>query len=242
MLSQTKGIFLHGVKYGESSLIATIYTEKFGRQSYIINSVKGKKAGNKSSALQPLFLLDMIVYQKENREVQRMKEFKTYETFRSIPFDIKKSTQAIFIAEVLYKLLQEEESNPVLFSFFENAIKYLDLTGESIGNFHLFFLARLTEFVGIRPQFNSSVNNSFFDLKKGETSLSEPAHPFFMDKNETSLFFNLVEMKTEKLQEFKINREYRNRLLIKIIDYYRQHFDTLREIKSLAVLNEIFSL
>ena len=127
MLSQTKGILLHNVKYGENSIIATIYTEKFGRQAYIVNSAKGKKAKNKASMLQPLYLLDMVVYQKQSREVQRIKEFKTYETFHSIPFNIKKSTQVIFIAEILYKLLREEESSPELFHFCENAIKYLDL-------------------------------------------------------------------------------------------------------------------
>lgn len=240
MLSQTKGILLHNTKYGENSIIATIYTEKFGRQAYIVNSAKGLKTRNKASMLQPLYLLDMVVYQKQSREIQRLKEFKTYETFHSIPFDIKKSTQALFIAEILYKLLREEEGNPELFHFFENAIKFLDLSNEGINNFHLFFLSRLTGFLGIHPNIKIQKNGTYLDLRKGISSMIEPPHPLYMNKYETQLFQQLVNIKIENLPVFQINREDRMSLLIKIIEYYHQHFDSMGEIKSLYVLKEVF--
>ena len=241
MLSQTKGIFLHHVKYGESSVIATIYTEKYGRQAYIINSVKGKNTGHKASLLQPLYILDMIVYHKDSREVQRIKEFKAMEILMTIPYDIRKSTQAIFIAELLYKLLHEQESNPDFFQFFENAIRFLDLSEENISNFHLFFLSRLTGFLGVSPHIADAPPDSFLDLRKGTCSRTEPSHPLYMDKTETQLFSQLVQLKINRFPELKINRETRKKLLLKIIEYYHQHFDSLGEIKSLPVLNEVFS-
>ena len=48
MLHKTKGIVLGHVKYGESSLIIHVYTEKFGIQSYIENGVRKAKAKQKS--------------------------------------------------------------------------------------------------------------------------------------------------------------------------------------------------
>ncbi len=240
MLSQTKGILLHSIRYGENSLIVTLYTEQFGRQAFMVQSAKGKKARNKTSLLQPLFLLDLIVYYKQSREIQRIKEFKTYETFRSIPFEIKKSTQALFLAEILYKLLREEESNPALFHFCEEALLFLDRTDQGIANFHLYFLSRLTGFLGILPHIRISGKGSWLDLHTGISMSAEPAHSEIMNIRETDLFHQLTTMPIENLPEFTINRETREIFLRKLIAYYRHHFDSLGEIKSLPVLKEIF--
>ena len=59
MLATTEGIVLHLIKYRESSVITTIYTRDFGRQSYLINAARSKKSKNKASLLQPLFLVDL---------------------------------------------------------------------------------------------------------------------------------------------------------------------------------------
>ena len=48
MLATTEGIVLHTIKYGESSVIATIYTRDFGRQSYLVNAAHGKHSKNKA--------------------------------------------------------------------------------------------------------------------------------------------------------------------------------------------------
>src|SRR5660397_174261 len=102
MLATTEGIVLHFIKYGESSVIATIYTRDFGRQSYMINAARSKKSKNKASLLQPLFLVDLVAYQKQSRELHRVKELKSNQPYQNIPFDITKSSLAIFLAEVLY--------------------------------------------------------------------------------------------------------------------------------------------
>ena len=39
-LHKTKGIVLRTVKYGETSIIVTIFTELFGIQSYLVNGVQ----------------------------------------------------------------------------------------------------------------------------------------------------------------------------------------------------------
>jgi DNA repair protein RecO (recombination protein O) len=240
MLSTTKGIILHFIKFGETSVIATIYTERFGRQSYMVNSAFGKNAKNKASLLQPMFLLEMVVYHKQTREVQRLKEFKTYTAFQTIPFNVNKSAQTIFIAEVLFKLLREEESNPELYHFIETSILYLDQMKEGVNNFHLFFLAKLTSFLGIYPNIDSEENSSWLDMKKGTSTTTEPAHSMFMDKEQTDVFNQLVNLNIDDLPRFCLNRPLRKSLLAKMVDYYREHFESMGEIKSLPVLNEVF--
>ena len=74
MLKKTKGIIFHQVKYSESSVIVKIYTELLGLQSYILKGVRKKKSKIKSNLLQPLTLVEMEVYHKENSEINFIKE------------------------------------------------------------------------------------------------------------------------------------------------------------------------
>ena len=240
MLATTEGIVLHFIKYGESSVIATIYTREFGRQSYIVNAARSKKSKNKASLLQPLFFVDLVTYQKQNRDIQRVKEIKSSQTYQNIPFDIAKSTQAIFISEMLYKTLNEQESFPEMFDFIKNSLLYFDLMENGFANFHLYFLFRLTEYLGFLPDTNRIGFEAWFDLRKGAVVPFEPSHPLFVNKEVTEYLCTLSTLKIQEISDFKISRNLRENLLSKLIEYYQLHFDNLGEIKSIGVLKEVF--
>lgn len=240
MLAATEGIVLHFIKYGESSVIATIFTKDFGRQSYIVNASRSRKSKNKAGLLQPLFLLDLEVYQKQTREIQRIKEFKSLNTYQNIPFDIAKSTQVIFLAEMLYKTIHEQESYPELFHFVKSALLYFDLLEEGWQNFHLYFLFRLTEYFGFLPDTNKIGFEGWFDLKKGAIVPFEPTHPLYANKEVTGHLIALSMLKINELDSFKVPRKMRDSILQTLVDYYQLHFENLGEIKSLNVLREVF--
>lgn len=240
MLAATEGIVLHFIKYGESSVIATIFTKDFGRQSYIVNASRSRKSKNKGGLLQPLFLLDLEVYQKQTREIQRIKEFKSLNTYQNIPFDIAKSTQVIFLAEMLYKTIHEQESYPELFHFVKSALLYFDLLEEGWQNFHLYFLFRLTEYFGFLPDTNKVGFEGWFDLKKGAIVPFEPTHPLYANKEVTGHLIALSMLKINELDSFKVPRKMRDSILQTLVDYYQLHFENLGEIKSLNVLREVF--
>ncbi|MCG6188275.1 MULTISPECIES: DNA repair protein RecO [Maribellus] len=240
MLASTEGIVLRLIKYGESSVIATIFTREFGRQSFIINSVRKKKSKTKAGFLQPLFLVDLVTYQKQSREVQRTKEIKNTPVYQNIPFDIVKSTQAVFLAEMLYKTINEEESYPEMFDFIKNALLLFDFMEKNLANFHLYFLYRLTEYLGFFPDTTRQAFENWFDLKKGTVVPYEPSHPLFMNKEVTAYFCTLSTLKFHEIAELKIPRRIRETLLEKLIEYYNLHFEHLGEIKSLKVLQEVF--
>jgi DNA repair protein RecO (recombination protein O) len=77
-LHKTKGIVLRVVKYGETSLVVTIFTELFGVQSYMVNGVRTstKKGTGKANLFQPTAILDLIVYHNELKHLNRIREFK----------------------------------------------------------------------------------------------------------------------------------------------------------------------
>ena len=240
MLTSTEGIVLHFIKYGESSVITTIYTRDFGRQSYLINAARSKKSKNRAGLLQPLFLVDLVAYQKPSRELHRVKELKSNKTYQNIAFDITKTTQAIFLSEVLYKTLNEQESFPEMYDFIKNSLLYFDLTDDGFSNFHLYFLFRLTEYLGFLPDTTKTGFEVWFDLKKGSMVPFQPSHPFYANKEVSEVLIHLAKVKLHELHKFKISRTMRDSLLTVLLDYYQLHFDNLGEIKSINVLKEIF--
>jgi DNA repair protein RecO (recombination protein O) len=225
MLATTEGIILHYVKYGENSVIVNIYTRELGRQAYMLNVSRSKKSKNKAGILQPLFFVDLVAYQKDTREVQRIKEIKNQPVYQNIPFDVAKSTQAIFLAEML-----------------SNSLLFFDLADNGMANFHLWFLFRLTEYLGFFPDTKKTGFEGWFDMRKGAVVPFEPPHPFFMHKEATNILCSLATLKIQELPQLKIPKHLRNYLTLKLVEYYQLHFEHLGEIKSLKVLHEVFSL
>lgn len=239
MLEKTRGIFLHSVKYSETSIIAVIYTEAFGRQSFIINAARSKKSTVKSVAFQPLYLLDLEIYYKAGREIHRLKDVRIANPYSTIPFDIRKSSQVFFLAEILNKCLKEEESNPGLFNFIFNSLSFFDLTERGISNFHVWFLFNLTRFLGIYPSRDNATISNFFDMQKAQFVSHEPIHNQFADKHITGLLAALFEVDYTKIENLEYTQSDRRQLLEKLFEYFRIHFDNLGDIKSLGILKEV---
>ena len=240
MLHKTRGIVLNHIKYSETSIIVTIYTEVFGRQAYIINGVRGKKSNIKSNNFQPLFLLYMEVYHKPKRDLQRVKEIQNASIFSTIPYDLRKSTLAIFIAEILYKTIQEHEPNSGLFNYLFNSIQMLDLKEKGISNFHIYFLLHLTKYLGFFPDNNYSENYPYFDLKAGSFVQIKPMHSSFLEENPSEFFSKMLYFSEDQHQDLEIDYKIRIQLLEKIVEYYMLHNEGISSIKSLEVLKEVF--
>lgn len=239
MLEHTRGIFLRSVKYSETSVIAVIYTEAYGRQSYMVNGARSKKSVGKTVAFQPLYLLDLEIYYHAGREIHRLKDVRISNPYSTIPFDIRKTSEVIFLAEILYKCLKEEEPNAGLFDFIYNTLSYLDLSDHGISNFHIWFIFKLTQFLGIYPNNDQALISNYFDLQTARFVSHEPMHGQFADKHVSTLFARLFEVDQTTLDQLEYNHNDRRLVLDMLLEYYRIHFDNLGEIRSLSVLKEV---
>jgi DNA repair protein RecO (recombination protein O) len=239
VLEKTRGIFLHAVKYSENSLIAAIYTEAYGRQSFIINGMHSKNSSVKASVFQPLYLLDLEMYYKAGRDIQRLKNARISNPYSSIQFDIRKSSQVFFLAEILYKCLREEEPSPELFGFISHSLSFLDLIETGVNDFHIWFLFKLTRFLGINPSNENSQISNFFDMQSAAFVSHEPLHNQFTDKHSTLLFSRLFDVGFSSVETLGYTQNERKIVLEMLIEFYRIHYDNLGEIKSLSVLKEV---
>ena len=220
MLQKTRAIVLSSVKYGESGLVVQVFTENYGRQSFIIHGVRKKKSRFNYLLFEPLSLLNLDLYYKETRDLHTLKEAKQSAIPHHMPFDIKRSSIALFISEILYRCLREVEPNKILFNYIFNAIQVLDIAEQGVENFHLIFLIQFSKFLGIYPKNNTEL----YRYKTGKgIQLSD-----------------LLDLSLQDIGNLEIERTNRVELLDRLIDYYRDHLEGLGEIKSLQVLHEVF--
>jgi len=232
MLIKTRAIALHYVKYGESSIIACLYTEKLGRISCMVSSVHKKNSSFPASLFLPLTLLETDLYHKPARDIQRIKEMNCLMHFSTIPFRIEKSTIALFISELLFKTLKEEEANPSLFEFLFNAIQLLDIKEEGSRNFHLAFLLHYMKYLGIFP-----VQHDTIRLTEGPQDFILPVDA---GKDEINGLHQLMHNSLGQLENIRITNRTRSFLLDRILEFYLYHLDQMAGIRSIQVLKEVF--
>jgi DNA repair protein RecO (recombination protein O) len=239
MLHKTRGIVFKTTDYGETSVIVQVFTEKFGLQSYIINGVKKSRAKISRNMLQPLHLLDMVVYHKNTGQVQRVAELKNAPVLQTIPYDVIKSSLVLFLNEVLYKAVRQQSADENLFDFVFNAIEWLDHQSEGLANFHLLFLTRLTKYLGFYP--DQAMNADYFDMKNGVFSKYKPEGFSYLSPPHTQNFYQLLQCSFENIQQLRFSNDERRYLVNKLLEYYALHMESFGHIKSHEVLEEVLS-
>lgn len=220
MLHKTRGIVFRFVKYGETSIIVSVFTELFGLQSYIVNGIRSKSAKNRIALYQPLTLLDLVVYHREHANINRIKEVKCLYPYQSIPTTINKSTMAMFITEILNKTVKEESHAQELCEFLIRSLISLDQMDGRTANFHLVFLLKLSRFLGFGAHHINDVLGTKTTSDENEERLTQLL---------SSEYFDHIEMQNSQRRE----------ILDLIIKFFADHIENLGEIKSIQVLREI---
>jgi DNA repair protein RecO (recombination protein O) len=241
-LHKTKAIILRTVKYGETSLVVTAFTEVFGIQTYMVNGVRSsKKTGLKAAMYQPGALLDMEVYHNDRNAMHRIRECNWAHLYKNILSDVVKNSIAMFMMELLYKLLKQPEENTDLFYFCEDSLLQLDEAPKVVAaNFPLFFTLHLSHFFGFKIDDNYSEENIFLDLMEGNFTDHAPAHSYFMTDGDALITADLLRMMMPaELEELKMNHLKRRELLLKYIEYYSLHMQDFGQMKTLPVLQEV---
>ena len=241
MLVKSRGIILRSLKYGETSLIMDIYTRDHGLNSYIIGGVRNKKSKTQAGLCQIMSLVEIIAYHKNTKSLFRIKEVSPDHLFQRIPFDIMRSSVGMFMIEILKNTIREDEENPDLFDFIAEWFLFLDQSSNSINNVHLLFMLELSEYIGIQPRDNFSVNNPYFDMMDGQFVSAVPQHRYYLDPIESEVLYDLMMQERDYIHELSLSNGQRRIILDKLILFYKLHIDTIKELHTYSILNEILS-
>lgn len=243
MVRKTKGIVLRAVRYGETSLIVSVFTEDFGLQSYIINGVRTEnKQKGKASLFTPASVLELDVYHHEQRGINRIREACRTMVLHSLAEDVVKNNIALFTMELLVKSLKHPESNLPLFRFCEEfIIKLNDCDRESTGMFPFYFALRLPHFLGfgILPPEKTMIRPDacYLDLTEGCFRTEAPVHGHFLAGEEAIAAACLL----SEDQKWSAENYSGIQMPEKFLDFYNLHLQDFGRIKSYPLLHELLS-
>lgn len=237
---KARGVVLHTVKYGDSSLVVYLLTDLLGRQNYLVQgvrSVRGK--GNKGAFFQPMFLVEFEGLEPPRGQMHRMKEVRMPVPLSSLPFDVRKSTISLFMAEVLYRLIREVEPNSSLFDFVAGAVVALDSLEEGVSNFHLWFLVRLSVFLGFYPG-NEYLPGGWFDIREGLFCPVMPQHRLMLSPEHAEILHRMMTCDVKELGDVRLARGQRSDFLNAMLTYFGYHLDSIHRVQSIPILRDVF--
>ncbi len=231
-----RGIFLWKTRYGDSGYVMRAFTLHHGMSSFLIQGLKGKRR-SRAALLYPLAELEIEYSSSTKSDMKRIREIQALEPSQSVRHDLNKNAQAFFMAEILYRCLNEREADASLYTFIHTSIEWLDHHPDT-SNFHLAFMVRLTRFLGFHPQGTPSPR-TFFDLREGLFTTLRPSHTDYVEPN-LAVMLGVLLSKGYQTDKNDLHREDRQQVLETLLLYYRIHLDGLGTIKSLDVLTEMF--
>jgi DNA repair protein RecO (recombination protein O) len=242
MLQKTNGIVLRAIKYGDTSLVVTIFTATLGLQIYMVQGVRTSKTGkNRAAYFQPGMLLDMVVNEQPQKNMQRIREYNAAYIYDSLRQDVVKNSIALFSVEVLLRLLPEHAPMSTLFELAWQYFITLDETPVSkAANFPLYFIMQCSREFGYDLKGSYSTETPYLHLQEGGFADHPPMSPPYVQPEEASLLSELLKVDDyAALEHVHMNAEIRMHLTDWFIAFLQQHTQHMGNIKSLSVLRTI---
>lgn len=236
MIRKTEGIVLKTLKFKETSLITTIYTQEYGRQSFIVQGARSAKAQKKHSYFQPMSIIDIVFYYRDTRDLQKITETRNAFLLREMQTKPVKIALGVSLIEIFGNAVQEEEQNLPLYRFLRETLIILDSQPDKLIHHFLFFLVHLTAYLGFFPrdEVENPEHRMVFDLISG--TLTNTSHPSRDDK----LIREFVYSNEASCRELTFTNEQKRDLIRTMLQYFQVHLEGFREPESLKVFEEVF--
>jgi DNA repair protein RecO (recombination protein O) len=235
----TKGVVLHCMDYSETSIIAKVYTEQLGLQSYMAKGVRKKGARIKRNLFAPLSIIQLVANHKEGEGLRVIRDASCEFQLNGIATDMAKTAVSIYISELLTRSFSAQMADPNLYEFIEDAILNLDRATSSIAGFPLAFTIGLTQFLGFDPHNNFSISNTYFDMAGGNFCAHPPDHPYYFCSPLSDSLSEVLTALNAGVVSIRTDYATRSELLSKMLEYFRIHIPAFGGIKSVQVLSDV---
>jgi DNA repair protein RecO (recombination protein O) len=227
----TRAIVLRTVRHGDRGLVLKAFTEQFGLRGYMVRT--GGRGPSRQAALQPLNRVELVVTEHADRDLQQLREVRVERPYLNLPVDPFRGAVALFVQEVLVRVLREESADAVLFGFLQDTLEQID-QGQDLAHQPLRFLVGLMGPLGIAPE-PPLEGEDHFDLREGRFVQAANAHGHVIGPP-NSLALGLL---LEGRKGAPIPGAVRRPLLDELLLYCRMHLEGLGELRSPAVLHQV---
>ncbi|MEO0137574.1 MAG: DNA repair protein RecO [candidate division WOR-3 bacterium] len=154
---KTRGIVLRTYPFKESSLLCSIFSEKFGRLK--INAKGARRPKSKfCGTLEPFIHSEVIYYKRETKDVYTLSEAVVIENFPNLRTSPNRLAGAEAICEFIDRTTVVEEPNPPLYAELLGFLRKLSAAEEEIvGLWTILALFKLLRFAGVEPNLKHCV-------------------------------------------------------------------------------------
>jgi DNA repair protein RecO (recombination protein O) len=246
MIVSTDAIVLRTVNYSETSIIVTIFSKKSGKIALIAKGARKPKSPF-AAQLEPMNILNINYFHKDGRNIQLLKNSSFIEDSMNIRENFDSLNYGLTIVEILDKLLQENDTDPIIFRLSIKTLLALKATQINYDIIFSFFLLQLSIRLGFMPELNkccscfSNLKIATFDKHRGELICENCLHDgeIQFSTGTINLLKALLITHIDRLHTLK----YDNQNLKEIdyfLDYYSKfHLEGMSKVNSLKILREL---
>lgn len=210
--SETEAIVLKKFKYGDTSLIATIFTKDYGKFNIIAKGVRSPKS-KYIGVLETINNIKIIFNKKETRELQVVSKVDLLNSYPNIKKEIEKLLISFRIIELINKLFYQYDKSENSFVLLKNTLNYIEKNSIEPSVLLLYFQIKVAENIGV-PIIHEK---SQYKVVKDETF--DYDIQYNLDRNDFRFLQNLYNQEFNTLSKIEININMVN----KLIDYMDIH-------------------
>ncbi len=235
-------VALRTVRYADRRAIVTAWSAEAGRLSVAVSDGPSREARRRRAMLMPLSLFEGEADIRPGREVVAMRDLRPSAVLPDLSADPAKAVVAMFLAEVLEKVLREAQADPLLTAYIFHAVRRLDGASarSEVANFPVVFLYGLGRFLGIAPDAGVWRRGMSFDMVAARFSAGLAPSPTVLPPEAAAMIPRLARISFDVSARLRMSRALRRAVLAEELRYYTLHHTPLDCLRSLAVVSEIF--
>lgn len=215
-MNSSEFILLHTTRYGESSMILHTLSKAYGRKGFFVKNISRRSV---TSVFFPLAILEADIDEKSGPRLSNARDISLEFPLNGIRNNLSKSAIAMFISEVLYRVVTDGMQDDALYDMCVKNILLLDAMESDFSNFHLYFLLEFIVSLGFSPE-------------------QRDLEPFMGERMPIVSRFSGLPFSEAML--VPMSGELRNELAEKLLKYIEYHTESALNVNSLKVLREIF--
>ena len=207
-------IVLHYTKFKDRSIVLHTLSREYGRRSFLVTVGRSTPM----ALFLPLSIVQAEVVESPRSSLWRSHAFSPVHMLSGLRGSMLKNSIAMFISEVLYRVVHEDAYEDGLYDWCVSQILALDALEGDYANFHLRWLLDLASALGFAPSIEDLMHFVDSDLPAVRT---------------------LLEGSFAEAMLLPLNGSSRSRISESLLRYFSFHTETDLNIRSLDVLREV---
>lgn len=233
-------ICLRLTRHTDSRSILTALSRENGRVALGVPAGAGREARRLRALTMPLSMLTCETVARPGQEILPLRQAAPLRVTPSLHSHPVKQMMAMFVAETVALTMRQGGEDTALFDFVAAATMWLDGADEAAtANFHICFLSRLAEVLGIEPDMATYKKGRVLDLRDGVWRGAPPLHPDYLMPGEGAAAAMLGRMTFGTMGLYRLTHAQRQRALDVALRYFSIHTAPLGGLRSLAVLRSL---